>query len=202
MPSMSSSPDGSNFTRARRKEREQTLYLLGPGDPFGMCTAFAIDSFPVNAMALEESGILLIPGQIMETIAMKEPRLLLNIIQVLSDRLKESMTLIESLSLKEIPAAARLLPAPCPDQGWRTGNEPPGIDDHPAGAGQDPGSHPGSPLAGDKKDEQCREYWPWTADRSGFWTGRRLTNWPKGTDEEEETVTGCLGEKASWGRSR
>lgn len=83
--------------------REQTLNLLGPGDPFGMCTAFAIESFPANAMALEESGILLIPGPVMEAIAMKEPRLLVNIIQILSDRLRESMTLIESLSLKEIP---------------------------------------------------------------------------------------------------
>lgn len=83
--------------------KEQTLNLLGPGDPFGMCTAFAVDSFPVNAMTLEESGLLLIPGQIMEAVAMHEPRLLLNIIRVLSDRLKESMTLIESLSLKEIP---------------------------------------------------------------------------------------------------
>ena len=83
--------------------KEQTLYLLRPGDPFGMCTAFAIDSFPANAMALEESGVLMIPGPIMETVAMSEPRLLMNIIQILSDRLKESMTLIESLSLKEIP---------------------------------------------------------------------------------------------------
>ena len=83
--------------------KEQTLNLLGSGEPFGMCTAFAIDSFPANAMALEESGILLIPGPVMEAIAMKEPRLLLNIIRILSDRLKESMTLIESLALKEIP---------------------------------------------------------------------------------------------------
>jgi CRP-like cAMP-binding protein len=83
--------------------KEQTLYLLRPGDPFGMCTAFAIDSFPANAMALEESGVLMIPGPIMETVATSEPRLLMNIIQILSDRLKESMTLIESLSLKEIP---------------------------------------------------------------------------------------------------
>ena len=81
--------------------KEQTLYLLRPGDPFGMCTAFAIDSFPANAMALEESGILMIPGPVMETVATSEPRLLLNIIQILSDRLKESMTLIESLSLIE-----------------------------------------------------------------------------------------------------
>ena len=83
--------------------KEQTLYLLGSGDPFGMCTAFAIDTFPANATALEESVVLLIPGQAMEAVAMKEPRLLVNIIQILSDRLKESMTLIESLSLKEIP---------------------------------------------------------------------------------------------------
>jgi CRP-like cAMP-binding protein len=88
-----SSPDG----------REQTLNLLGPGDPFGMCTAFAVDPFPANAMALEESGILLVPGPVMEAVAMKEPRLLVNIIQILSARLRESMTLIESLSLKEIP---------------------------------------------------------------------------------------------------
>ena len=83
--------------------KEQTLNLLGSGEPFGMCTAFAVESFPANAMALEESGILLIPGPVMESIAMKEPRLLLNIIRILSDRLKESMTLIESLALKEIP---------------------------------------------------------------------------------------------------
>ena len=83
--------------------REQTLNLLGPGDPFGMCTAFAVESFPANVMALEDSGILLIPGPVMEAVAMKEPRLLVNIIQILSDRLRESMTLIESLSLKEIP---------------------------------------------------------------------------------------------------
>ena len=83
--------------------REQTLNLLGPGDPFGMCTAFAIESFPANAMALEESGILLIPGPVMEAVAMKEPRLLVNIIQILSNRLREAMSLIESLSLMEIP---------------------------------------------------------------------------------------------------
>ena len=83
--------------------KEQTLYLLLPGEPFGMCTAFATDSFPANAMALEESAVLIIPGPAMENVAAKEPALLLNVIQVLSNRLKESMALIESLALKEIP---------------------------------------------------------------------------------------------------
>lgn len=39
----------------------------------------------------------------MEAIAKKEPALLLNIIQILSQRLKDFMTLIESLALKEVP---------------------------------------------------------------------------------------------------
>lgn len=83
--------------------KEQTLNLLGPGEPFGMCTAFAVAAFPANVMAIGESGILQIPGPVMEAVAMQEPRLLVNVIRVLSDRLKESMSLIESLALKEIP---------------------------------------------------------------------------------------------------
>ncbi len=89
--------------RSSAEGKEQTLQLLGPGDPFGLCTAFATNSFPASAMAIEESSVLLIPGILMETVARQEPALLLNIIQILSQRLKDSMTLIESLALKEIP---------------------------------------------------------------------------------------------------
>jgi CRP/FNR family transcriptional regulator len=89
--------------RSSAEGKEQTLQLLAPGDPFGLCTAFATDSFPASAMAIEESSVLLIPGTVMETVARQEPALLLNIIQILSQRLKDSMTLIESLALKEIP---------------------------------------------------------------------------------------------------
>ena len=89
--------------RSSTEGKEQTLQLLGPGDPFGLCTAFATDSFPASAMAIEESAVLLIPGTVMEATARQEPALLFNIIQILSQRLKDSMTLIESLALKEIP---------------------------------------------------------------------------------------------------
>lgn len=34
--------------------KEQTIQLLGPGEPFGLCTAFATDAFPASAMAIEE----------------------------------------------------------------------------------------------------------------------------------------------------
>jgi CRP/FNR family transcriptional regulator, dissimilatory nitrate respiration regulator len=89
--------------RSSAEGKEQTLQLLGPGDPFGLCTAFATDSFPASAMAIVESSVLLIPGTVMEMVARQEPALLLNIIHILSQRLKDSMTLIESLALKEIP---------------------------------------------------------------------------------------------------
>ncbi|MGV8058745.1 MAG: Crp/Fnr family transcriptional regulator [Smithellaceae bacterium] len=89
--------------RSSSEGKEQTLQLLGPGDPFGLCTAFATDSFPASAMAIEESAVLLIPGTVMEATARQEPALLFNIIQILSQRLKDSMSLIESLALKEIP---------------------------------------------------------------------------------------------------
>lgn len=89
--------------RSSAEGKEQTLQLLGPGDPFGLCTAFATESFPASAMAIEESAVLLIPGTVMEATARQEPALLFNIIQILSQRLKDSMALIESLALKEIP---------------------------------------------------------------------------------------------------
>jgi CRP/FNR family transcriptional regulator len=91
------------LSKTSMEGKEQTLYLLGPGEPFGLCTAFATHDFPAETVALKKSDILTIPGSAVEEIVMKEPALLLNILRVLSRRLKESMTLIESLALKEIP---------------------------------------------------------------------------------------------------
>lgn len=89
--------------RSSADGKEQTLQLLGPGDPFGLCTAFATDSFPASAMSIEESVVMLIPGTVIEATARQEPAILFNIIQILSRRLKDSMALIESLALKELP---------------------------------------------------------------------------------------------------
>lgn len=88
--------------RSSAEGKEQTLQLLGPGDPFGLCTAFATESFPANAMAIVESFVLLIPGTVMEDTARREPAILFNMIQILSQRLKDSMDLIASLALKEL----------------------------------------------------------------------------------------------------
>lgn len=91
------------LSKSSAEGKEQTLTLLGPGDPFGLCTAFASNDFPANAVTLKKTTILTIPGSAVEDIVRQEPMLLLNIIRVLSLRLKETMSLVESLALKELP---------------------------------------------------------------------------------------------------
>lgn len=94
--------------------REQTVYAFGPGEPFCLCSVFEGERFPANAAALEPSRVLVAPPDVFEAVARAEPSLLFNILLVLSRRLKEAMTLVESLSLKEVPqrVAAYLLQAP------------------------------------------------------------------------------------------
>jgi CRP/FNR family transcriptional regulator len=82
--------------------REQTIFVFGPGEPFCL-TALTDQCSPAGATALEDTRILFFPAEVLEDLARKEPSLLFNMLLVLSRRLKESMELIESLSLKEIP---------------------------------------------------------------------------------------------------
>ncbi|WP_461210604.1 Crp/Fnr family transcriptional regulator [Desulfocurvus sp. DL9XJH121] len=97
--------------------REQTVYAFGPGEPFCLCSVFEGEKFPANAAALEDSRVLVAPPDVFESVARAEPSLLFNILLVLSRRLKDAMTLVESLSLKEVPqrVAAYLLQAPQED---------------------------------------------------------------------------------------
>lgn len=82
--------------------REQTLYLFGPGELFCL-TALADEVLPANAVALEDTRILILPRVVLEDMARHEPSLLFNMLILVFRRLKESMFLIELLSLKEIP---------------------------------------------------------------------------------------------------
>lgn len=82
--------------------REQTIFVFGPGEPF--CLTALTDEFsPASAMALEDTRIIYFPADKLEEVARIEPSLLFNLMLVLIRRLKESLVLIESLSLKEIP---------------------------------------------------------------------------------------------------
>jgi CRP/FNR family transcriptional regulator len=95
------SPDG----------KEQIFHILGPGEPFGEAAVFAGEKFPAYAEALTESRVCFFPRPAFVGLIKKNPSLALNMLAVLSRRLRKFAALVEDLSLKEVPGrlAAYLL---------------------------------------------------------------------------------------------
>jgi len=91
--------------------KEQTLHIFGPGEPFGEVPVFGGQQFPANAEALEKGRIFFFPREDFSGLIKKNPDLALNLLAVLSKRLRRFTSLIEDLSLKEVPGrlAAYLL---------------------------------------------------------------------------------------------
>jgi len=91
--------------------KEQILHLFGPGEPFGEIAVFTGKNFPASAEALEDSETIFFPKNDFINLIKKDPALALNMLSVLSLRLKRFTSLIEDLSLKEVPSrlAAYLL---------------------------------------------------------------------------------------------
>jgi len=95
------SPDG----------KEQILHIFGPGEPFAEVPVFAGQCYPANAEALEDSRLLFFPRASFIDLIRRHPSLALNMLAILSRRLRQLAALVEDLSLKEVPArlAAYLL---------------------------------------------------------------------------------------------
>jgi len=91
--------------------KEQIFHILGPGEPFGEVAVFAGKNFPAYAEALGESRIFFFPRPAFVDLIKKNPSLALKMLAVLSRRLRKFATLVEDLSLKEVPGrlAAYLL---------------------------------------------------------------------------------------------
>ena len=83
--------------------REQILHILGPGDPLGEVPVFAGQTYPANAQTLAKSSLYFFPRQKLIELYRESPSLAMNMLAVLSRRLREFTVLIENLSLKEIP---------------------------------------------------------------------------------------------------
>jgi len=84
--------------------KEQILHIFGPGEPFGEVPVFHGNPFPANATALEKSELIFFPRQDFVELANTMPSLVMNMLAVLSMRLRRFATQIENLSLKEVPA--------------------------------------------------------------------------------------------------
>jgi CRP/FNR family transcriptional regulator, dissimilatory nitrate respiration regulator len=88
------SPDG----------KEQILHLFGPGEPFGEVPVFEGRNFPAHAVALEKSRFLFFPRNAFINLIKSNPSLALNMLGVLSRRLRRFAALVDDLALKEVPS--------------------------------------------------------------------------------------------------
>lgn len=84
--------------------KEQILHIYGPGKPFGEVPVFEGSQFPASAVAMKKSQILFIPREKFVTLISETPSLAMNMLGILSMRLREFTIQIENLSLKEVPA--------------------------------------------------------------------------------------------------
>jgi len=84
--------------------KEQILHILGPGEPVGQVPVFAGASFPANAQAITKSRLLFFQRQAFVDLIQARPSMALNMLAILSNRLREFTLQIENISLKEVPA--------------------------------------------------------------------------------------------------
>lgn len=91
--------------------KEQILHMVKEGESIGAVPVFAGKSFPANAQAISKSRLLFFPRTEFINLITNNPSLTMNILAVLSMRLREFTVQIENLSLKEVPGrlAAYLL---------------------------------------------------------------------------------------------
>jgi len=83
--------------------KEQILHVFEPGEPFGEAAVFAGQPFPAHAEALEKSRTLFFPRAAFIGLITGDPSLALNMLAILSRRLRKFTVLVEDLSLKEVP---------------------------------------------------------------------------------------------------
>ncbi len=84
--------------------KEQTLHIFGPGEPFGEVPVFSGKRFPANAETITKAYLLFVPRSAFVNLITESPLLSLNMIAVLSARLRKFTSQIEAISLKEVPA--------------------------------------------------------------------------------------------------
>lgn len=91
--------------------KEQILHFFGPGEPFGEVPVFTGQHFPASAEVMEESRVFFFPRKSFVDLIKRTPSLALNMLAILSKRLRRFAALIDDLSLKEVPGrlAAYLL---------------------------------------------------------------------------------------------
>jgi CRP/FNR family transcriptional regulator len=84
--------------------KEQILHIFEAGQSFGEVTVFTGQQLPANAQTLAKSRLLLFPRSAFVALVTANPSLALNLLAIMSKKLRQFAAQIENLSLKEIPA--------------------------------------------------------------------------------------------------
>ena len=87
------SPDG----------KEQIFHIVKEGETIGAAPVFSGKSFPANARALSKTHLLFFDRKNFIDLITGKPNLIMNLLALLSMRLREFTIQVENLSLKEIP---------------------------------------------------------------------------------------------------
>jgi len=83
--------------------KEQILHIFGPGEPFGEVAVFHGLPFPANAESLTDTELFFFPRTEFVALMAATPSLALNMLAVLSLRLRRFAAQVENLALKEVP---------------------------------------------------------------------------------------------------
>jgi len=84
--------------------REQVLRLIQAGETFNEVGVLAKRKNPATAVALEESGVWLIPRSAIEEVLLAHPQMALQIIENMADKFVDLISLAADLSLKSVKA--------------------------------------------------------------------------------------------------
>lgn len=82
--------------------KEHILHIFGPGEPVGEVPVFTAKPFPANAQAIVKTRLLFFPRKAFVQLISSHPPLALNMLAILSKRLRDFTVQIENLALKEV----------------------------------------------------------------------------------------------------
>jgi len=83
--------------------REQILHIIEAGEPFAEVALFSETTFPAYAEAIRESEVMFFSRKAFQQLVRDDPSIIMNMLAILSQRLKYFTRLVEDLALKEVP---------------------------------------------------------------------------------------------------
>ena len=83
--------------------KEQILHIFDQGEPFGEVPVFSGTLFPANAQAIAKCSLIFFPRNSFIQLLSENISIVLNMLSLLSMRLRQFTVQIENLSLKDVP---------------------------------------------------------------------------------------------------